>query len=61
MTNKNDSGITEETDGTFTARTVFLLETRIPPVFLKNHLIWLHWVLVAAHGIFDLCYSMQDL
>ena len=28
----------------------------------KNHLfIWLHWVLVAANRIFDLCCSMQDL
>ena len=39
---------------------IFLLETQILTVFKKKKsLVWLHWVLVAAHGIFDLCFSMQ--
>ena len=30
--------------------------------FFKNHLfIWLRWVLVAVHRIFDLCCNIQDL
>lgn len=29
--------------------------------FLKILFIWLCWVVVAAHGIFGLCYSMWDL
>ena len=28
--------------------------------FLKNLFIWLYWVLVAAHGLFNVCCSMQD-
>ena len=28
--------------------------------FLKNFFIWLYLVLVAAHGLFNVCRSMQD-
>ena len=32
-----------------------------PAVFFFLIFIWLHWILVAAHGIFDLCFGMQNL